>query len=76
SNLEVICPLVAWLHDCLAEEWFWDTRDLPPLSLPVEFPDDGVLCQLLTSGPADAEESCSLFFVEAIHAAEERVLIT
>jgi cardiolipin synthase len=44
-----------------------------PLILPDVYPDDGVLCQLLASGPADAYETCSLFFVEAIHAATERV---
>lgn len=31
---------------------------------------------MLASGPADAYETCSLFFVEAIHAASERVWIT
>ncbi|MBU5234358.1 hypothetical protein KQI01_04250, partial [Vibrio cholerae] len=40
------------------------------------YPEDGVLCQLLASGPADPYETCSLFFVEAIHAATERVWIT
>ena len=37
--------------------------------LPDTDPEDGVLCQLLASGPADPYETCSLFFVEAIHAA-------
>ena len=44
--------------------------------LPDTYPEDGVLCQLLASGPADPYETCSLFFVEAIHAATERVWIT
>ena len=47
-----------------------------PLILPQSYPDDGVLCQLLASGPADPYETCSLFFVEAIHAATQRVWIT
>ncbi|RMU32389.1 Cardiolipin synthase A [Pseudomonas avellanae] len=76
THVEVIGPVVACLQESFAEDWFWATRELPPLSLPDEFPEDGVLCQLLTSGPADAQETCSLFFVEAIHAAEERVWIT
>ncbi|MBC3955879.1 MULTISPECIES: cardiolipin synthase [Pseudomonas] len=76
THVEVIGPVVACLQESFAEDWFWATRELPPLSLPETFPEDGVLCQLLASGPADAQETCSLFFVEAIHAAEERVWIT
>lgn len=33
-------------------------------------------CQVVPSGPADAQETCSLFFVEAIQAARWRVWIT
>jgi cardiolipin synthase len=72
----IVGPVVACLQESFAEDWFWATRKLPPLILPESYPEDGVLCQLLASGPADAQETCSLFFVEAIHAAEERVWIT
>lgn len=76
THVQVIGPVVACLQESFAEDWFWATRELPPLSLPDSFPEDGLLCQLLTSGPADKQETCSLFFVEAIHAAKERVWIT
>jgi len=76
THVEVIGPVVACLQESFAEDWFWATRELPPLILQDAFPEDGVLCQLLASGPADAQETCSLFFVEAIHAAVERVWIT
>ena len=33
-------------------------------------------CMVLSSGPADKQETCSLFFVEAINAARERIWIT
>ncbi|EDZ98108.1 phospholipase D/Transphosphatidylase [Burkholderia sp. H160] len=33
-------------------------------------------CIVLPSGPADKQETCSLFFVEAINAARERIWIT
>jgi len=46
------------------------------LILPDTYPDNGVLCQLLASGPADPQETCSLFFVEAIQSATHRVWIT
>ncbi|MGV8916854.1 MAG: cardiolipin synthase [Pseudomonas sp.] len=76
THVQVVGPVVASLQESFAEDWFWATRHLPPLILPDAFPEDGVLCQLLASGPADPQETCSLFFVEAIHAAEERVWIT
>jgi len=76
THVQVIGPVVACLQESFAEDWFWATRKLPPLSLPDSFPEDGVLCQLLATGPADKQETCSLFFVEAIHAATERVWIT
>jgi cardiolipin synthase len=76
THVSIIGPVVACLQESFAEDWFWATRELPPLILPESYPEDGVLCQLLASGPADAQETCSLFFVEAIHAAQERVWIT
>ncbi len=76
THVQVIGPVVACLQESFAEDWFWATRKLPPLSLPESFPEDGVLCQLLATGPADKQETCSLFFVEAIHAATERIWIT
>lgn len=76
TQVEVSGPVVACLQESFAEDWFWAARKLPPLILPQSYPDDGVLCQLLASGPADPFETCSLFFVEAIHAATHRVWIT
>lgn len=76
THVEVRGPVVASLQESFAEDWFWASRELPPLILPDAYPDKGVLCQLLASGPADPFETCSLFFVEAIHAARERIWIT
>ncbi|MCO8309819.1 cardiolipin synthase [Pseudomonas mandelii] len=76
THVQVRGPVVACMQESFAEDWFWAARSLPPLILPEVYPDDGVLCQLLATGPADSYETCSLFFVEAIHAATERVWIT
>src|SRR5471032_3385608 len=76
THVQVTGPVVACLQESFAEDWFWAARQLPPLILPDTYPEDGVLCQLLASGPADHQETCSLFFVEAIHSAQERVWIT
>ena len=69
-------PAVACLQESFAEDWYWATRELSPLILQDNYPDNGVLCQLLASGPADPQETCSLFFLEAIHSATRRVWIT
>ena len=76
THVEVSGPVVACLQESFAEDWFWASRQLPPLILPKSYPETGVLCQFMASGPADPYETCSLFFVEAIHAANERVWIT
>nr|WP_319527063.1 cardiolipin synthase [Pseudomonas laurentiana] len=76
THVQVSGPVLACLQESFAEDWFWAARQLPPLILPDEYPDDGVLCQVLASGPADPQETCSLFFIEAIHSARERLWIT
>lgn len=76
THVKVAGPVIACLQESFAEDWFWASRQLPPLMLPDTYDDQGVLCQVLATGPADAQETCSLFFVEAIHAANERVWIT
>ena len=76
THLQVSGPVLACLQESFAEDWYWATRQLPPLILQDSYPDDGVLCQVLASGPADAQETCALFFVEAIHSAMKRVWIT
>lgn len=76
THVKLRGPVVACLQESFAEDWFWASRELPPLILPDAYDDNGVLCQVLASGPADAQETCSLFFVEAIHAATQRVWIT
>ncbi len=76
THVEVSGPVLACLQESFAEDWYWAARELPPLILPDSYPDDGVLCQALASGPADPQETCSLFFLEAIHSATQRVWIT
>ncbi|SDG45975.1 cardiolipin synthase [Phytopseudomonas seleniipraecipitans] len=76
THVEVHGPAVACLQESFAEDWFWATRKLPPLLLPEIYPDEGMLCQVITSGPADAQETCSLLFVEMLNAARERIWLT
>jgi len=76
THISISGPVIACLQESFAEDWYWAAREVPPLMLPDTYDDAGVLCQVLASGPADPHETCSLFFVEAIHAANTRVWIT
>lgn len=76
THVEVRGPVVASLQEAFAEDWFWACHQLPPLLLPSRQDDPGVLCQLIASGPADPQETCSLLFVEAIQAARERLWLS
>lgn len=72
THIEIRGPVLGTLQLIFAEDWFWATRTLPTMLAPT--PTDGnMLCQALPSGPADKQETCSLFFVAAIHAARTRV---
>ncbi|KXU86630.1 cardiolipin synthase [Paraburkholderia monticola] len=54
-----------------------DERADPPAEHSAnERPANNMHCIVLPSGPADKQETCSLFFVEAINAARERIWIT
>jgi len=66
-------PVLACLQESFAEDWFWATRQLPPLLLPGHYSGGEVLCQLLSSGPADQQETGSLQFVAAINMARQRI---
>lgn len=76
THIEVSGPVLTCMQESFAEDWFWATREIPPLLLAEDFAEEGMLCQLLTSGPADAQETCSLFFVTLINAARRRLWIT
>ncbi|MBD1550282.1 cardiolipin synthase [Pseudomonas typographi] len=76
THVWVVGPAVASLQESFAEDWYWAARELPPLLLPDHYPGDGVLCQVLATGPADPNETCALFFLEAIHSAKRRIWIT
>ncbi|WP_090730320.1 cardiolipin synthase [Azotobacter beijerinckii] len=73
THVELSGPVLACLQESFAEDWFWVTRELPPLLLPEGYPGGEVLCLLVSSGPADAQETGSLQFVAAINAARRRI---
>lgn len=75
THLEIEGPAVADLQRSFAEDWHWVTGELPPLLKPQ--PGNGTAHTLIAAtGPADRQETCSLFFVSLIHAARRRLWIT
>ena len=68
----VQCVQISWLED-----WNWAAGNRPALNwkpAPAPGGEDG-LAFCLPSGPADEFETCTLFFLHAIHAAKKRVWI-
>ncbi|MGF6778717.1 cardiolipin synthase [Paraburkholderia sp. GAS334] len=80
THIEVRGPAVASIQFVFTEDWYWATQQLPDFDLPsidaISATDEGMHCLVIPSGPADRQETCSLFFVEAINAAQERIWIT
>ena len=81
THIEVRGPAVASIQFVFTEDWHWATQQLPEFDMPPVAPTDqsagaSMHCLVVPSGPADKQETCSLFFVEAINAARERIWIT
>lgn len=45
THVQISGPVLACLQESFAEDWYWATRQLPPLILPDAYPDNGVLCK-------------------------------
>lgn len=89
THIEVRGPAVASIQFVFTEDWYWATQQLPSLDMPAsdastpastetsaELINEGMHCIVMPTGPADEQETCSLFFVEAINAARHRIWIT
>ncbi len=75
THLQIEGPAVADLQRSFAEDWHWVTGALPPLLTP-NLNEGHVYTLIAATGPADRQETCSLFFVAAIRAARKRLWIT
>jgi cardiolipin synthase A/B len=82
THIEVRGPVVANIQFAFTEDWYWVTQELPGCEPPTLEPHgtasdgDDMHCLVMPTGPADRQETCSLFFVEAINAAKKRIWIT
>ncbi|RZA15896.1 MAG: cardiolipin synthase, partial [Lysobacteraceae bacterium] len=76
THLCVEGPVVPCVQATFVEDWRWAGGRLPPLHWrprPASSAGYPVLC--LPSGPADELETCTLFFIAAIHHARRRLWI-
>ncbi|MCB9913664.1 MAG: cardiolipin synthase [Planctomycetes bacterium] len=70
-------PAVQCVQLAFLEDWFWATREVPPLEwTPRACAGHDVDVLVLPSGPADGLETASLFYTHAIHSAEDRLWIS
>ncbi|MBB3225978.1 cardiolipin synthase [Luteibacter sp. Sphag1AF] len=75
THMRIEGPAVADLQRSFTEDWYWVTGEHPPFQPPREHCGNA-RTMIAATGPADRQESCSLFFTQAIHAARKRVWIT
>ncbi|MBU6249390.1 MAG: cardiolipin synthase [Xanthomonadaceae bacterium] len=75
THLGFVGPAVADLRQAFADDWRWTTgARLPAMAPPAPRGDASVL--LVTSGPADPQETGSLCFTALIHAARTRLWLS
>lgn len=72
THMSVTGPAVQGVQICFCKDWYWATRELLDLnfSMPEHVGEARVLA--LGTGPEDKFESCSLMFIQAIEAAQDR----
>lgn len=75
THMELQGPAVNDLQLAFDENWHWITGHQLTL-LPPRATDGPATSLIAATGPADAQETCSLFFVQLIHAARTRIWLT
>ncbi|HUB89349.1 MAG TPA: cardiolipin synthase [Dyella sp.] len=75
THLQLAGPAVADLQRSFAVDWHWVTGELPPM-LPPRAAEGSAHTLIAATGPADPQETCSLFFTVAINAACKRLWLS
>ena len=76
THIQITGPAVAGIQMAFVEDWYWVTGQVPELHWRPVSQAANMHCQVVPSGPADQQETCALFFVQAINAARKRLWIT
>ncbi|WP_339804099.1 cardiolipin synthase [uncultured Marinobacter sp.] len=76
THCRIIGPAVLGLQLAWLEDWNWAATENPELSwTPVDTGDPGQEVLILPSSPADTWETCTLFFLNCINNARQRLWI-
>lgn len=75
THMELAGPAVADLQQLFADDWEWITGAPPPLH-PAPATDGNARVLAVACGPADPQETGSLFVTAAINAARRRIWLT
>ena len=75
THMELVGPAAADLQQLFADDWEWITGAPPPLHH-APATDGSARVLVVASGPADTQETGSLFVTAAINAARKRIWLT
>jgi cardiolipin synthase len=77
THVRIEGPAVQGLQIAFLEDWYWAAGEIPTVNWnPLSCDADGAEALILPTGPADAFDNCSLFFVQSIQSAQQRIWIT
>jgi cardiolipin synthase len=76
THLRIMGPAVQAIQLSFVEDWFWAAHEVPDLNWSPELAEEGGQRVLpLPTGPADSQDNCELFFLEALRIAKRRIWI-
>ena len=77
TQMRIEGPAVQGLQIAFLEDWYWAAGEVPKVNWePQGCHENGAETLVLPTGPADAFDNCSLFFVQSLQAARKRIWIT
>lgn len=77
THMRIEGPAVQGLQIAFLEDWHWASGEVPRVNWnPQGCQAGGAEALVLPTGPADAFDNCSLFFVQSLQAARQRIWIT
>ena len=76
THLRLNGPAVLGMQAAFIEDWFWVTGNALELNWEPELAEKNQNAMVIPTGPADKRYTCSLFFMQMLNAAQQRVWIT
>lgn len=76
THVEIHGPAIVPIQSIFFSDWYWATRKAPTVDWKSSEVCGDIDILSVASGPADKQETCSLFFSEAIRSANERIWIS